>query len=151
MTIERITSYIAPTLGAPATSGQPSVADLQELARAGVETIINLGLLDPRYCLEDEAGEVRRLGLRYVHIPVDFEAPLRSDFLRFTDALSGLEGRSVLVHCAANYRATCFVALYSEKRLGWSREQSDAYISRVWAPNSIWSAFLREMRSERPG
>ena len=53
------------------TSGQPTVAQLQEIASAGFQTVINLALHDdPRYSLPDEAGTVRSLGMGYVHIPV---------------------------------------------------------------------------------
>ncbi|HEX5127314.1 MAG TPA: hypothetical protein VFW00_11285, partial [Rhodocyclaceae bacterium] len=42
-----------------ATSGQPSEAQLAELAREGFELVINLGLHDdPRYSLPDETGTV---------------------------------------------------------------------------------------------
>ena len=45
-----------------ATAGQPSEQQVQELAREGFEVVVNLGLLDPRYCLADEAGLTGSLG-----------------------------------------------------------------------------------------
>ena len=63
-----------------ATSGQPQEDELAAIADAGYEVIINLALHDdPRYSLKDEASSVRELGLKYVHIPVQFDAPSTND------------------------------------------------------------------------
>jgi protein tyrosine phosphatase (PTP) superfamily phosphohydrolase (DUF442 family) len=129
-----------------ATAGQPSEAELGDVAASGFEVVVNLGLLDPRYCLADEAGTVRALGLEYHHVPVDFGAPSVEDFRQFCAVLRSSGGKRTFVHCAANYRVSCFVALYGEADLGWSRAQADAHVARVWAPNETWLAFLRAVR-----
>jgi uncharacterized protein (TIGR01244 family) len=133
-----------------ATAGQPTEAELAELANDGFRSVINLGLQDPKYCLPDEAGTARSLGLAYEHVPVRFDAPCADDFQRFSALLTGAE-RPVLVHCALNYRATCFFSLWAEKSLGWSREQADAFIGGVWKPDAVWSAFLDEQRRKLDG
>jgi uncharacterized protein (TIGR01244 family) len=130
-----------------ATSGQPTELELAELAQSGFRAVINLGLLDPKYCLPDETGTARSLGLAYEHVPVRFDAPRAEDFERFSTLLSEAE-RPVLVHCALNYRATCFFSLWAEAELGWSREQADAFIADVWTPDAVWRAFLEEQRSK---
>lgn len=55
MTVSEIKNFleIDAALG---TGGQPTERQLHELAREGYEVVINLGLLDPKYCLPDEAG-----------------------------------------------------------------------------------------------
>jgi hypothetical protein len=58
-----------------------------------------------------------------------------------------LGGRRTFIHCAANYRVACFTALYGERELGWTREQSDAFVARVWDPNDNWRAFMAEVRA----
>ncbi len=129
-----------------ASAGQPSEQQLAEVAGSGYSAVINLGLLDPRYCLEDEAGLCFALGLRYRHIPVAFEAPVVEDFEAFLRAMDELNHERVLVHCAANYRASSFLALYGELRLGWSREQADELARSQWQPNPIWLGFLATCR-----
>ena len=129
------------------TAGQPSEAQLGEVAGAGFEVVVNLGLLDPRYCLADEAGSVAALGLAYHHIPVDFNAPQPDDLRRFFDAMDAAKDQKVFVHCAANYRVSTFVALYGESRLGWSPEEGDAHIRRIWEPNETWTRFIAEARA----
>ena len=130
-----------------ATAGQPSEAQIRALAQDGFEAIVNLGLLDPRYCLPDEAGLVRSLGLAYHHIPVDFQAPAATDLERFFAVMRQEQDRKLFVHCAANYRVSSFLALYGQARLGWSQQEADAHIRRVWEPNPTWAAFIAASRS----
>jgi protein tyrosine phosphatase (PTP) superfamily phosphohydrolase (DUF442 family) len=148
MPIDDIKNFIAVSdhLG---TAGQPSDAQLREVADAGFQVVVNLGLLDPRYCLADEAGTVDGLGLAYHHIPVDFTAPQPADLQRFFDVMDAARDRKVFVHCAANYRVSSFVALYNEARLGWSPQQSDAHMRRIWEPNQTWTRFIAEARARQ--
>jgi protein tyrosine phosphatase (PTP) superfamily phosphohydrolase (DUF442 family) len=147
MAVEDIRNFV-PLSAALATGGQPTEEQVQELAATGYEVVINLGLLDPRYCLPDEAGLVKSLGLVYHHIPVEFQVPTRHDLQQFFAAMEAWAGKRVFVHCAANYRVSSFVALYGEAKLGWSREQAEAYVKRVWEPNEVWTEFMAAARQD---
>ena len=93
--------------------GQPTEEQLRAVAADGFKTVVNLALHDdPRYSLPDEAGLARSLGLTYVHIPVQFNAPTESDLRQFFDAMDRHRHEKVLVHCAANKRVTVFLGLY---------------------------------------
>lgn len=129
-----------------ATSGQPSVAELDAVARDGVEVVINLALHDdPRYSLPDEAGTVRALGMTYIHIPVPFDAPTEQNLLAFFAAMEQHQGSKVLVHCAANKRVTSFLGLYRVIRQSWDAERAFAPMNQVWEPNENWSPFISAM------
>jgi protein tyrosine phosphatase (PTP) superfamily phosphohydrolase (DUF442 family) len=130
-----------------ATAGQPSEEQLTEVATSGFEVVVNLGLLDPLYCLPDEAGTAARLGLTYQHVPVDFKAPALADYLRFERILSESAGKRVFVHCAKNYRVSCFVSLYGERHWGWSPERALEHVHTVWAPDETWRAFMASVRN----
>jgi protein tyrosine phosphatase (PTP) superfamily phosphohydrolase (DUF442 family) len=145
MAIEAIKNYVALSEEL-ATGGQPSEEHIRELAQAGVTCIINLGLLDPRYCLADEAGLVHSLGVEYYHIPVDFQAPTMEDLTQFCTVMQAAVGKRVFVHCAANYRVSSFVSLYGQATLGWSQAQAEAHIRRLWEPNEVWAAFIERAR-----
>ena len=149
MALDDIKNFVAVSdrLG---TAGQPSEAQLHDVAAAGFDVVVNLGLLDPRYCLPDEAASVASLGLAYHHIPVDFNAPQAGDLRRFLDVMDASTGKKVFVHCAANYRVSSFVALYGEARLGWSADRADAHIRRVWEPNETWTRFIADARRDVP-
>jgi protein tyrosine phosphatase (PTP) superfamily phosphohydrolase (DUF442 family) len=147
MPVETIANFL-PIDERIGTAGQPSEAELREAAEAGYGAVINLGLLDPRYCLADEAGLVPSLGMRYHHIPVKFDDPTIDDFRAFLAAMEECSDDRVLVHCAANYRVSSFMAVYGEKNLGWTREKADGHARRLWPLNETWSTFLDRCRSE---
>jgi protein tyrosine phosphatase (PTP) superfamily phosphohydrolase (DUF442 family)/ribosomal protein S18 acetylase RimI-like enzyme len=128
------------------TGGQPTADELRQLAAEGCAVVVNLGLHDPTYCLDDEAGLVASLGMEYHHIPVVFEGPHEEQLRRFVELLDRLAGRRAFVHCAANKRVSCFVALYGELRGGWSRARADGFIRRIWEPDAVWSAFIAGVR-----
>src|SRR4051812_45967985 len=116
-----------------ATSGQPTVEELEAVARAGFEVVINLALHDdPRYSLPDEAGSVASLGMTYVHIPVKFDAPNEADLRAFCRAMDEHRGRSVLVHCAANKRVTAFLGLYRVLEQNWKVERAFTPMKSIW-------------------
>ena len=132
------------------TSGQPTEDELRAVAREGFEVVINLALHDdPRYSLRDETGLVQSLGIRYVHIPVQFAAPTEADLDAFFAAMEQHRGRKILVHCAANKRVTAFLGLYRVIRQGWREEDAFALMHSVWQPDAVWSPFIAAML-ERP-
>ena len=124
------------------TSGQPDEAQFAALRDAGVETVINLALSNSPRALPDEAATLAALGLRYIHIPVEFTAPADADFHAFATAMGGLDDKPVHVHCAANYRVSAFLYRYRTERLGWSAAQARPDLDAVWEPDAVWQRFL---------
>lgn len=127
-----------------ATAGQPLEAELAAVARAGFEVVIDLALLDAEYSLADEPGLVRSLGMAFEHIPVIWERPTLDDLHRFFDVMRRNQGRRIFLHCAANMRASVFLALYRILELGWSHDAAMAHVHEIWQPNPIWGQFIRE-------
>lgn len=130
-----------------ATAGQPTEEQLRDVADAKFQAVVNLGLRDPKYCLPDEAALATSLGMQYCHIPVRFQSPTVDDFDAFVATMDNHSTERVLVHCAANYRVSAFMAVYGEMRLGWTRDQADTHIRLVWSPNETWRNFLETIRT----
>jgi protein tyrosine phosphatase (PTP) superfamily phosphohydrolase (DUF442 family) len=124
------------------TAGQPAAEAIPALRAAGFERVINLGLLDQPYSLPDERASVAAAGMAYCHIPVPFDAPAPEHFAAFLAEMDSAPGAKVFLHCAANYRASSFAAIYGVRRLGWDRDRAESFLARVWAPNQVWRAFL---------
>ncbi|HEY7372354.1 MAG TPA: protein tyrosine phosphatase family protein [Polyangia bacterium] len=129
------------------TAGQPTEAELAEVAGAGYQAVVNLGLLNPEYCLPDEAGLAASLGLKYSHLPVSFDAPTLADFEAFVAQMDAWANERVFVHCAANFRVSSFMAVYGELRLGWSRERADRHARTFWEPNRTWQKLIDDCRA----
>jgi len=130
------------------TGGQPRDAQLADVASAGYSAVINLGMLDPRYCLADEAGLVASLGMEYRHIAVPFDAPTMEHLDEFIATMDAWSDRRVFVHCAANWRVSSFMSLYAELRLGWTRARADAHARELWDMNECWERFLHDGRAK---
>jgi protein tyrosine phosphatase (PTP) superfamily phosphohydrolase (DUF442 family) len=94
------------------TSGQPTEPQLADIHALGVRHIINLGLHTHEKALPNEAVSVSRLGMTYIHIPVDFQNPTDEDFTRFRSTMEQLKAVPVHVHCIANYRVSAFLYRY---------------------------------------
>ena len=134
------------------TSGQPTEDELRAVAREGFEVVINLALHDdPRYSLRDETGLVQSLGMRYVHIPVQFAAPTEADLDAFIAAMEQHRARRILVHCAANKRVTSFLGLYRVIQQGWREEEAFALMHSVWEPDAVWASFIAAMLERTRG
>lgn len=142
--IEDIPAYLQLTEHI-ATSGQPGEAQLADVAQAGFQVVINLALAGMDYSLPDEAGVVRRLGMEYIHIPVNWNEPTRRNLEDFFVAMDANQGVRTYVHCAANMRVSVFMALYRIKRLGWQPEQAFNEMLKIWRPEGIWAAFIHKM------
>src|SRR5215470_9420916 len=80
------------------TAGQPTVDQLRSIKEAGFETIINLALPTSDNAIADEGSLVTKLGMAYVHIPVNFQTPRPEDFRDFTKVMSAFANRPVFVH-----------------------------------------------------
>lgn len=149
MALDEIKNYLVIDTGDAriGTAGQPSEAELAEVAADGYQAVINLGLLNPEYCLPDEAGLAASLGLRYRHLPVNFDAPAVADFEAFVAQMDAWADQRVFIHCAANFRVSSFLALYGEMRLGWDRDRADRHARTFWELNRTWQAFLADCRA----
>ena len=73
------------------TSGQPTEQQLAEIQALGVRHVVNLGLHTHEKALSDEPASVGRLGMEYIHIPVDFQNPTEQDFQQFCAVVERLK------------------------------------------------------------
>ena len=124
------------------TSGQPAEQQLAEIRALGVGHIINLGLHTHEKALPEEAASVGRLGMTYIHIPVDFQNPTDQDFAAFCSVMEQLKEVPVHVHCIANYRVSAFFYRYRRDVVGMDESRARADMEEVWHPEGVWATFL---------
>jgi uncharacterized protein (TIGR01244 family) len=128
------------------TSGQPSEAQIAALAAEGVTTVINLGLHSHERALPDEATSVAAAGMRYVHIPVPFDAPGEDHFAAFSKAMAQTTSEKVHVHCIMNMRVTAFVDRWTREQ-GGDADVARAMMESVWQPGGPWAAIIGDEAS----
>jgi protein tyrosine phosphatase (PTP) superfamily phosphohydrolase (DUF442 family) len=129
------------------TSGQPTEKEFPAIREAGFEAVINLALPSSDNALPHEGSIVTSLGMTYIHIPVNFQNPTVQDFQNFCGVISGLKGRRLFIHCAANKRVSAFVFLYRVLHQKVDLAEAKADLDAIWQPDAAWSRFIQERLS----
>ena len=141
--IDDIYNYL-PIANLFATSGQPSESQFGLIRDAGFNTVINLA---PNSILENslvnERAVLKTLGMKYIHIPVDFKKPTEEDFEKFLNSLQNVADDKIWVHCAANMRVSAFTYRYRCTVLREDEKVADRDLQKIWQPFGVWKTFVR--------
>lgn len=95
-----------------ATSGQPTLDELKDIAELGYDTIINLSVPNSNLAIPREGQIAINNGMNYVHIHVQWQSPSSEQFKLFRSIMDSLKGKKVWVHCVGNVIAAYFVYTY---------------------------------------
>lgn len=124
------------------TSGQPGAAALGRLGAQGFGAVIYLAPPTSSDAVAGEADIVRRQGLQFVNIPIEFGEPTEADFQAFVAAMNRLGDRKVLVHSQVNMRASTMTFLYRVIVLHVAPELAYESVARIWSPRGPWKNLL---------
>ncbi|MEE2729804.1 MAG: sulfur transferase domain-containing protein [Pseudomonadota bacterium] len=103
--------------------GMPSEQDLQDAARKGIKTVINL--CPQEETPASESDQVAALGMHYVNIPIRGAQDLTRDAARQLAALmEDCNHHPLLVHCRSANRVGALVALKEYWCSGKSAEEA---------------------------
>jgi hypothetical protein len=80
--------------------------------------------------------------MKYLHIPVDFEAPTDEDFDRFRAAFEATAPDKVHVHCIFNWRVSAFFYRYYRHVLNMNESAARETMDSVWKPEGVWADFV---------
>ena len=129
----------------------PTAEQMKEVADEGVQVVINLALRTSPGALPNEDSVVESLGMKYIHIPVEWNNPTKQNLDDFFAAMDDHKQEKVLVHCQANYRASSFVMLYRVLRLGWKKEDAIPVMEKMWNPEDfpVWQKFIDDNLPDR--
>lgn len=124
------------------SAGQPTASQFPALKKAGFERVVFLAFTDHDESVANEDRIVSGLGMDYIQIPVDWEAPSGSDFDAFAGVMVQGPRKKTLVHCQVNFRASAFVFLYRVlfENVDMARAKDD--LDSVWVPNDTWRRFI---------
>ena len=127
------------------TGGQIANEQVPLLAEKGVQTVINLAT--PRQEVNGQEGfHVASAGMTYVNIPVVWQEPTLDDVDQFFRVMKANEGRSVYVHCVANFRGSAFTFLYRVLVEGVPEEEARKDMETIWNPVDYpaWDALINQ-------
>ena len=124
------------------SSGQPSAEQVETLAEAGFARVIYLAFSDDQTAIDREDRVVKKQGMDYVHIPVDFDNPTLADFEDFAAVMNRDPNHRTLLHCQINLRASTFSFLYRVIYVGVPMLEAKNDLDGVWRPDRVWYLFL---------
>lgn len=134
---------MTPTIG---TAGQPTPEQFTQIKGAQYSAIINLAVAESANALANEGEIANALDMSYTPIPVPWDAPSAKHVKEFFDVMDALEKNAdkVLVHCAANYRASVFTYKYLTLRKGLTADKAKTPLLKEWLPqmDENWRAIM---------
>ena len=131
-----------------ASSGQPTVEQLEAIRDAGYERVVYLAYSDSEGALQHEDHLVENLRMEFYNVPVDWENPRSSDFYAFAAILNQSSSTRTLVHCQVNFRASSFSFLYRVLYANVPVAEAKDALESVWIPNNTWRTFIFEILEE---
>ena len=131
------------------TAGQPTEEELALIAENGYDRVIFLAFSNHPKRVANEDAIVRRLGMQFIHIPVEWESPSVADFESFVAIMQTLAVAKTLVHCEVNFRASVFGFLYQVLHRGADMDDAMSMMQSVWVPNDTWQAFIVRVMNEK--
>jgi len=140
--IEHIINF-APVNEQIATSGQPDRDAFPLIKSAGYQLIIYLATSASTNHIPDEPQIVADLGMDFIHIPVLWDSPQPIQFEEFTHVLEQNRDKKVFIHCALNYRVSCFIFLYLVLFHHSDPESAWWSMLEIWDPNPTWLTFMK--------
>lgn len=124
------------------SSGQPTAEQLKVVSEAGFKRVIYLAFSDNHTAIKAEDRVVKKLGMDYVHIPVDFENPTLEDFEDFAAVINRDKAKRTLLHCQINLRASTFSFLYRVIYAAVPMAKAKQDLDAVWVPDKVWYKFI---------
>jgi len=128
------------------SSGMPKTEQMNSVAKAGVQLVINLAPHDVPNAIPGEKELVESLGVEYRNIPVNWGTPTRDGLNIFMDVMDANKDRKTHVHCEANFRASAFIAMYRILRLGWKEADAFEVMHTIWDEDAypVWKMFIED-------
>ena len=135
---------------------QPKTGGLQELAKLGIKTVVNLRGKGEGVLKEEE--EARGKGLRYFNVPFErVGRPRDADIEKVLSIINTPEYQPVFVHCAQGVdRTGTVIAVYRIAHDGWTSKEAKAEANRygmhlwhVGMKNYIQDFYLRHTKQKQ--
>src|ERR1700730_15545213 len=129
---------------------QPNEQGLEELKKLGITTIVDLRAED-RGKVEWERKEAEKLGMRFVHIPINgFAAPTNEEVVQFLSLFRGDPQQKVFVHCLLGEdRTGVFVATYRMSVQKWPAAQA-LHEMNAFGFNGFWHPAMKSFVRDFP-
>lgn len=125
------------------SSGQPIKPQLLLIQASGYKTVINLAPYDLiENPLKNEEKIVTKLGMKYIHIPIEMLKPTQKDFDAFVDTVKSTPCDKIWVHCAIGLRTSAFIYKYRRSIMGEDEQTVIWDLRKTWESFGTWKKFV---------
>lgn len=127
------------------TAGQPGPEHMAAINARGVQTIVSLAT--PSEANLAEANRAAELGMAYITIPFGDDGPTPDDVEWFNNVMKAQDGKTVLVHCNTNRRASSFTFLYQVLVEGRDPAEAIKEVEAIFDPeqSETWKRLFAQM------
>jgi protein tyrosine phosphatase (PTP) superfamily phosphohydrolase (DUF442 family) len=127
------------------SGGQPGGAEsFQALRMLGVKIIISVDGSEP------EVAAAKRLGIKYIHIPIGYDGIPRERAIQIANAVKQSEG-PIFLHCHhGKHRGPAAAAVCLRALDGWSRDQAVSWLKQAGTSADYPGLFAAVERFDAP-
>src|SRR5436190_185663 len=127
------------------SGGQPTLAQLAELKGQGITAVVNLRTVgEAGFDAPAEEAEVKKLGMKYFHIPVANAGPKdeqADEFLKVTD---DAKNRPVFIHCGSANRVGAFFMIRRVLRDGLTFDAAKTEATKIGLRSAQLEEFAKQ-------
>ncbi len=128
-----------------AAGAQPSADQMQQLKTDGYQVVVNISPVSAKNALHEEAGIVEKLGLDYIHFPVDCSNLRPIHYQTFEGIMNGVTGKKVFVHCGGNIKSSNLIHMYHVLSVGHNEKESVQTLYKIQQPEQKWFDYFKSM------
>jgi protein tyrosine phosphatase (PTP) superfamily phosphohydrolase (DUF442 family) len=131
-----------------AAGAQPGVDQIIDLKNDCYEVIINISPVSARNSINNEAELVEKLGLDYIHFPVDCSNLRPIHYNTFEGIMKGVSNKKVFVHCGGNIKSSNLIHMYDVLANGMDETTSLTTLRKMQQPEKKWFDYFKQMGME---
>ncbi len=128
-----------------ASGGQPTPEQLEALKSEGFQLVFSISPASTRNYLDAEASITERLGLEFVHYPVDCSNLKETHYKVFSKILLGFADKKVFIHCGGNIKSSSLIHMFKVLEMGIDEEESLQELKTIQMPEQKWFTYFRQM------
>lgn len=128
-----------------AAGAQPTTDQLIDLKTDGYTVIVNISPISTKNALHNEAELVEKMGLDYIHFPVDCSHLRPVHYKTFEGIMNGVKDQKVFVHCGGNIKSSNLIHMYNVIANGKDEKTSLQTLYKIQQPEDKWFVYFREM------
>ena len=129
--------------GELAAGAQPTVDQFIDLKDDGFDVIFNISPYSTRNAIHNEGEIIEKLGMHYVHFPIDCSSLKPIHYKTFEGIMNGLKEKKVFVHCGGNIKSSNLIHMYHVIENQVDEVESLHTLKKIQNPEQKWFDYFK--------